>query len=191
MVINYICNGLCVCCWPRSTTIYLISHLCQFICYPVGNVGSKTKTMLWKLMNAESISLLIEESKHALTNNCITYATTPMVFLWVKFSNKSCQLKTDNDINTLEWPTQSPDMWNIIQTCGWLLKFNEVIKDIRTKEDLILAGIWDLTTSVFCVHVHSESFQVNSKENQTSNCTKMYITKYWKLGVSTACSCIS
>lgn len=48
------------------------------------------------------------------------------------------QWKTDNDINTFDWPAQSPQL-NILENVLLTIKIrlSRVIKDIRTKEDLI------------------------------------------------------
>jgi hypothetical protein len=55
------------------------------------------------------------------------------------------QWKTENDIPTLEWPPQSPDLniienvWKVIKT-----KIQRRIDDIRNAEDLktVVAEIW-------------------------------------------------
>ena len=46
MIFHNICNCLCICCWPWSTTIDVIRNFCQFIRNSVWHVGSRCSTRI-------------------------------------------------------------------------------------------------------------------------------------------------
>jgi hypothetical protein len=72
-------------------------------------------------------------------------------------SRRTNQWKTENDIPTLEWPPQSPDL-NIIENVRNVIKtkIQRRIDDIRNAKDLktVVAEIWTSfqpkNTTTFC-----------------------------------------
>ena len=96
------------------------------------------------------------------------------------------QWNIDNDINTFDWPAQPPQL-NILENVLLTIKIrlSRVIKDIRTKQDLIsvVLGVWQHLPSVYIWSLYSP-IQVRIRYVIVQ---KGYITKYWKFGVRAIC----
>ena len=85
--------------------------------------------------------------------------------------------KTENNINTMDWPAQSPDL-NIIEII-WLtikIKLCKVVNDINTRADLIAAvtKIWEKLPQVYIKSLYSSI----PRRLRHVILSKGYITKY-------------